>query len=227
MAVLEARGLTAGYGERVVLEAVTLQLAPQRTCAILGPGGSGKSTLLKVFAGAGREPGFWCRGAAEVPGRVAWLRQRREPPDATLAALVRPSAPGEASAVLRRVWGGEARVREALEPVLSSPARAVEPNLWRLAAYTGAVAGDEPVLLLDEPEASLRGEWLAAVGRQLAGEKGRRTVVLVTHHVALARASADAAVLLVDGRVLEAAEKDDFFERPAHQRTRDFVRMGC
>lgn len=224
--LLEAHELTAGYGERVVLDRVSLRLAPGRTCVVLGPGGSGKSTLLKVLAGQRQAPEFWRRGSTRVPGRVSWLPQRRLPPPGTVGELVSPNAPGRAASVISRVWAAEAHARSRLEAALEREAARVEPMIWRLAAYTAAVGGSEPVLLLDEPDAGLRGDLLSALVRQLAAERGRRTIVLVTHHLILARELSDAALLLVDGRVLESAESADFFERPTQQRTRDFVRMG-
>jgi branched-chain amino acid transport system ATP-binding protein len=49
--LLELRGVTAGFGELVVLRDVTLSVAPGQAVALLGPNGAGKTTLLKVAAG--------------------------------------------------------------------------------------------------------------------------------------------------------------------------------
>lgn len=221
---LQVRALSAGYDDRTVLDDVSLRLADGRTTVVLGPGGSGKSTLLKLLAGAAFPADFWCQGLVSTQDPVGWLPQRRHPPTQTLAELVSPEAPEAAGDLVRRVWGDEPRTCEALLSALDDAA--ANSSLWRLAAFTGVVAGDASVLLLDEPDAGMEPEWLAALARKLAQEKGRRTVGLVTHHLLLARRVSDVAVLLVDGQVLEAGENLDFFERPAQQRTRDFVRMG-
>lgn len=221
---LQVRGLSAGYEDHLVLDDVSLRLGTRRTTVVLGPGGSGKSTLLKVLAGSAPVPGFWRRGYVSAPEAVGWLPQRRHAPATSLACLVSPARPDAAAEVAHRVWSDEPRIREALVSGLDDAP--VDTNLWRLAAFTGVVGSDAPALLLDEPDVALEPVWLAALARKLSRERGRRTVVLVTHHLLLARMVSDVAVLLVDGQVLEAAENMDFFERPAQQRTRDFIRMG-
>lgn len=50
-AVLEVRGLTAGYSGTTVLRAVDLSVPPGRVVALLGPNGAGKTTLLRAAAG--------------------------------------------------------------------------------------------------------------------------------------------------------------------------------
>jgi len=49
--MLELRGVTAGYGESIVLRDVTLTVPDSRVVALLGPNGAGKSTLLRTAAG--------------------------------------------------------------------------------------------------------------------------------------------------------------------------------
>ncbi|MEW6046575.1 MAG: ATP-binding cassette domain-containing protein, partial [Bacillota bacterium] len=50
-AVVEVRGLRAGYGGRVVLEDVTFSVFPGQRVAVVGPNGAGKSTLFNCIAG--------------------------------------------------------------------------------------------------------------------------------------------------------------------------------
>ena len=50
MAVLEARGITHRYGERVVLREVSLSVPAGARYAVVGPNGSGKTTLLRLLA---------------------------------------------------------------------------------------------------------------------------------------------------------------------------------
>ncbi len=75
---IRLRGVTAGYGERVALEAVDLDIGAGSLLAVIGPNGAGKSTLLKVIGGLlaprsgsvevlGGPPGAEARRVAYVP----------------------------------------------------------------------------------------------------------------------------------------------------------------
>src|SRR2546423_14036278 len=51
MALLEVRGLRAGYGRTEVLRGVDLTVPEAATVVLLGPNGAGKTTLLRALAG--------------------------------------------------------------------------------------------------------------------------------------------------------------------------------
>jgi branched-chain amino acid transport system ATP-binding protein len=49
--ILEARNITAGYGDVTVLRGVTIEVPAASVVAVLGPNGAGKTTLLRVLTG--------------------------------------------------------------------------------------------------------------------------------------------------------------------------------
>jgi len=92
-------------------------------------------------------------------------------------------------------------------------------------AIARALATDPPLLLLDEPTASLdpaRRVDLAATLRRLAASG--RGLVVTTHDVEFAQASADRAVVLAGGEVVEEGAPREVIANPAHPATREFLR---
>ncbi len=171
---MQAKGLAAFRGERLVLEGVSLSVPPGGALLLLGPNGSGKSTLLRLLAGLKRPDAgtlTWPEAAAPVaflahadaikPGLTAGENLR-------FAAAGRPVAPALAALGLEKLADLPARMlsagqrrRLALARLSLSPAR-----LWLL---------DEPTLGLDTASLALLAGLLAA---HRAGGGG---VVAATH----------------------------------------------
>jgi ABC-type nitrate/sulfonate/bicarbonate transport system ATPase subunit len=189
---LRVRGLGHAFGTLQVLESLDLQVEPRTVLGIVGPSGCGKSTLLELICGL-REPDagtIEVAGAQEATqrlGRCAYMPQRD---------LLLPwySAIDNAALALRnrglrraesRRQAGELFRRFGLGGFERSWPSELSGGMRQRVAFLRTLIAGKPVLLLDEPFASLdaitRGEmqqWLASA---LAGEP--RTVVMVTHDV--------------------------------------------
>jgi ABC-type protease/lipase transport system fused ATPase/permease subunit len=82
-------------------------------------------------------------------------------------------------------------------------------------ALARALLWDPPVLVLDEPSASLDADGEAALFRCVIAARERgKTVLLITHSTALVRL-ADSVATLVGGRVLRVQRSTEFLSRPA------------
>lgn len=226
--VLATKHLSAGYGERVVLDALSLDLAARRTTVVLGPGGSGKSTLLHALAGADGVPGFWMSGAVlRDSGLSSSLRQRPSADARSLRERLGVAVGKAAEDVLRTIWPTVTDAAQALAAELGTPVPSLPASLQHLAELTIAIAHPATTLLLDEPDAGLTDLHLDWSVRLLDHLRGTRSVILVTHHLGFARAVADDVVLLVDGSVIESGPVGRFFSQPRHTRTADFLRWGA
>ncbi|MEV7999878.1 ABC-F family ATP-binding cassette domain-containing protein [Pseudarthrobacter oxydans] len=89
---LTLSGVSHGYGDRLLLDGITLAITPGEHVAVVGENGAGKSTLLRLLAGLETPD----EGAAAIQGRVGYLAQTHGLPetftvgaavDASLAAL--------------------------------------------------------------------------------------------------------------------------------------------
>jgi ABC-type nitrate/sulfonate/bicarbonate transport system ATPase subunit len=180
------------FGELRALDGFSLRAAPHDILGIVGPSGCGKSTLLELVAGL-QEPGsgrIAVDGRAEGPERLqrcAYMPQR----DMLLPWM---TALDNAALALRNrgVRRNEARShvgplfeRFGLAGFEGSRPDELSGGMRQRVAFLRTLVAGKPVLLLDEPFASLdaitRGEMQAWLGAALAEHP--RTVIFVTHDV--------------------------------------------
>jgi branched-chain amino acid transport system ATP-binding protein len=212
--LLRLEGVTAGYGESVVLDEVSLDLAEGDSLALLGRNGVGKSTLLVTVMGLSRlhRGAIRWRGAdlAALPTHrrawagLGWVPQERLVfPSLTveehLAAVARPG-PWTARRVYRTFPQLEAR-RGNLGNQLSGGEQ-------QMLAIARALVVNPRLLLLDEPMEGLAPiivQELLAVIRELVGAGGM-SVILVEQHARLALSLTRQALVLDRGRVVHRSE---------------------
>ncbi len=249
-AAISIGGLGHAYGELRTIEGLDLKAAPHSVIGLVGPSGCGKSTLLELIAGL-REPS---EGTIEVGGgttpseriaQCAYMPQR----DLLLPWF---SAIDNAALALRNRGVGRAEARRQAGDLFQrfglggferTPPAKLSGGMRQRVAFLRTLVSGKPVLLLDEPFASLdaitRGEmqeWLAGA---LAAHP--RTVVLVTHDVEEALYLSDRVVVLSSrpARVVEelrapaprAADRDAAVTAPefvaARERTMRALRRGA
>jgi ABC-2 type transport system ATP-binding protein len=217
--LLTLAGVSRSYGPLEALKPVSLALAAGECIALLGVNGSGKSTLLRIAAGRDtpstgqvsyggrplREDALLARTEIAVAGDVASTY-----PDLTVREhlLLVAIAHGAGQAAPGLVDDALAECRlsdhgDALPGSLSSGQR----QALQLAAV---LVRPRKLLILDEPEQRLdpgARRWLAGL---LSREKASgAAVLLATHHVELAEAVADQAIVLLDGEVLSRGTPAD------------------
>jgi ABC-type polar amino acid transport system ATPase subunit len=228
--VVEVRGLEMRRGARTILDGADLEVRRGEIVALMGPSGSGKTTLLRAMAALDE----FDRGEVTID-RVT-LRNGKAP-DAVLRQLRRKVGmvfqfhclfehlpvlknvclapvlaygvkPPEAEATamdLLRTLGVDHRARALPRELSGGEAQRV--------AIARALAVDPPVLLMDEPTASLdpsRRAELAAVLQQLVSR--RRTLIVATHDEPFARTTATRVVRVANGRT-----EDDQMRIPGTQ----------
>ncbi|MGW4994831.1 thiol reductant ABC exporter subunit CydD [Streptomyces mirabilis] len=195
-------GVTVRYPGRSgdAVSDVSFVVEPGETVAVVGPSGVGKSTLLNVLLGfvepvAGRvRIGGVDLAEADVEewrSRVAWVPQRPHLYAGSIAENVRLARLDADDAAVRRALADAGALEfvdalpDGVGTVLGEDGSGLSAGQRQRLALARAFLADRPVLLLDEPTASLDGateaEVVAAVRRLAVG----RTVLLVVHRPAL------------------------------------------
>jgi iron complex transport system ATP-binding protein len=217
-ALLSARGLGVRLAGRVVLTDVSLALDAGHLVALVGPNGAGKTTLLRSLAGLIPSEGEIAIGGqtlATLPLRerakrfgylpqghvVHWPLPARDivalgryPHGATDPARLSPK---DAEAVLRAM--------QAVDVLEFSDRRVTELSGGERSrvALARALAVEAPVILADEPTASLDPRHQIDVMKNLRATADKGVlVIVVTHDLGLAARFADHVLVLREGRLV-------------------------
>lgn len=219
MSILDVSGLEVRRGSRVLVRGVTWSASRGERVALMGASGAGKTTVLRAIAGLDRpsagsisidgvrvSAGGKEGGARAAHRRIGLVFQFHHL-FAHMTALQNVSlAPvhvlGQARAEAER------RAHSLLERLGVSERAHAQPHELsggeaQRVAIARALAVDPPVLLMDEPTASLdpaRRDELAATLRQLAADG--TTLIVATHDAEFARACAQRVIVMGDGRIL-------------------------
>ena len=219
-AVLEVTSLEVRRSGRPIVSGISFSASRGEVVALMGASGAGKTTILRAIAGldpigAGTivldgmtlKPGNIQRGHTlrELHRRVGMVFQfhhlfaNMTAHKNVWLALVhvrqRPLADAEARAQALLVSLGVGDRSAALPHELSG-------GEAQRVAIARAIAVEPPLLLMDEPTASLdpaRRQALAATLRQLAAQG--RTIVIATHDAEFARAAAHRVLMIENGRI--------------------------
>ena len=228
--LLQIEGLSAGYGEAVILTGIALSLPQGQTLALLGRNGTGKTTLINTIAGATRQHAgsITLNGAAlhrlaphqRAAAGIGWVPQERNifkslTVHENLTAVARPGRADSTTAP----WGPD-RVYEMF-PRLAERKGNLGTQLsggeQQMLAVGRALVLNPKLLLLDEPLEGLAPiiveELLRAI-RRITREEGLSAIIVEQHPQAILAIS-DNAVVLDRGTVVHAGTAQQLREQPA------------
>ena len=199
--LLSVRGLAKSFGDLQALRGVSFDAHSGEIVAVIGPNGAGKTTLLSIIAGAQRQSAGSVRcDAAAASTDVGWAPQQPAVYSnlsvsenlRLFARLHRVADPERAVARMLEQSGLAKRAGERLERLSGG-------NRQRVNVAIGLIA-DPPVLVLDEPSASLDPGQRERLWEFVAGlAKAGRGVIFSTHNVDEAQRYADRVIVLDRG----------------------------
>lgn len=199
---LEVEEVTVRHAGRTEpsLAAASLVVDEGETVALVGPSGVGKSTLLNVVLGfVTPDEGRVRVGGTDLAAlslerwreRIAWVPQRPHLFAGSIAENVRLARPGAddsaVTAALREAGAYDfvAALPDGAGTLLGEDGAGLSAGQRQRLALARAFLADRPVLLLDEPTASLDGETEAGIVEAVRRLAVGRTVLLVVHRPAL------------------------------------------
>jgi iron complex transport system ATP-binding protein len=232
---LRADDVTVGYGDRVVIDGLELDVPTERVTVIIGPNGCGKSTLLQTLGRLKRPRGGTVlldghridrMPSRDVARELGMLPQSPQAPEGlTVGDLVargrhphqswyRQWSAGDADAIGRAL--AMTGMQEHADRPVDQLSGGQRQRAWismTLAQETGLLLLDEPITFLDLTH---QVEVLDLV-RRLPGERAT-TVVMVLHDLNLAARYADRLIAMHDGRILASGTPEEVLTE-AHVRT--------
>jgi polar amino acid transport system ATP-binding protein len=238
-ALLEVSGVRKSYGDKLVLDDVSLTVGQHDVICLIGSSGSGKSTLLRcldllediddgVITFEGAEISDPRVDTRSVRSRIGMVFQAYNLfPHLTVLDNC-TLAPRKVHGVRRAA--AEARALSLLEKFGLADQAAKHPDRLsggqqQRAALVRALCTNPTLLLLDEITAALDPELVGEVLEIVRAEAAAgMTMVLATHEMSFARDVATSVCFLSEGRILEQGPPEEIFSNPREERTRQFLR---
>ncbi len=226
------------FGDTTILDGISFSVKKSEVIVIVGPSGCGKSTLLRCINAL--EP--IQEGSITLDGDVIERNSKTLPllrqrigmvfqsydlfPHLTVLdnILLAPckvqkrdkeEVKQEAMSLLERV---------GLKEKAKSYPRELSGGQKQRVAIVRALCMHPEILLFDEVTAALDPEMVREVlDVMLDLAKQGRTMLIVTHEMQFARAIADRIIFLDNGKIVEEATPDEFFDNPKTERAKQFL----
>ena len=215
LTMIEARGLTKQYGEKVAVDNLSFTVQPGVVTGFLGPNGAGKSTTMRMILGLDAPTS----GSVAVNGRAYAEHPAPLHEVGTLEAgaiHTGRSAANHLLAMAATTGIGRRRVEEVIDvvglrEVADKRVGGFSLGMGQRLGIASALLGDPRTLILDEPVNGLDPEgvrWIRTLLRQLADEG--RTVFLSSHLMSEMALTAEHLIVVGRGRLIRDMSVDDF-----------------
>ena len=249
---LEAKKVSAWFGNHKVLDRVSLEMVTHQVTALIGPSGCGKSTFLRILnrmhesTSSARLAGevllngtdIYAAGqrVTETRRRVGMVFQKPNPfPAMSIADNVTAGlrltgsrvGRGERVDLVERCLS-RAGLWAEVKDRLGEPGSALSGGQQQRLCIARSLAVDPDVLLMDEPCSALDPTSTRRIEETIAELAPEVTIVIVTHNMQQAqRVSQQCAFFLAEqgspGVIVEAGTTEQVFGRPVDPRTSDYV----
>ena len=227
---LQIESIEKSYGSAKALKSISLEIIGGKTIALLGINGAGKTTLLRILAGLEKQD----KGSILFNGKSANAKELRQ-----IGTLVfQKTVMFSRSVYDNLAYGLEIRgkkdeeIREEITRALQAvglrnferrKARRTSGGEQQRIALARAFLLNPQILLLDEPTANLDPYSATIIERAIMRTRRKGLVMLATHNLSQAKRLADDVVHIYEGKIVEIAGAEEFFNNPRSEITRKFI----
>ena len=205
---LSLEGVVKRYGERTVLDGVSLAVHAGEVVALLGPNGAGKTTAVEILEGYRTADGGRVRVLGEDPVRGGPALKARVGLMLQGGGLDPRSSPRDVLTLYARFHDGgrdadELLATVGLETVARTRVRRLSGGEQQRLALALALVGDPEVLILDEPTAGMDPEARRTTRAFIGDLRSQgRAILLTTHDLGDIERLADRVAILHEGRIV-------------------------
>jgi general L-amino acid transport system ATP-binding protein len=236
--IIELKNVNKWFDKFQVLKEINLEVKPKEKIVVCGPSGSGKSTLIRCINRLEEHQ----EGSIVVDGKeISENTKNIENIRAEVGMVFQqfnlfPHLSILNNCSLAPIWVKKLPKKQAEELAMDNLKRVqIEDQAKKFpgqlsggqqqrAAIARALCMEPKIMLFDEPTSALDPEMIKEVLDVMVDlAKGGMTMIVVTHEMGFAKEVADNMIFMDEGRIVERAKTNDFFENPKSERTKLFL----
>ena len=236
--IIELKNVNKWFDKFQVLKEINLEVKPKEKIVVCGPSGSGKSTLIRCINRLEEHQ----EGSIVVDGKeISENTKNIENIRAEVGMVFQqfnlfPHLSILDNCSLAPIWVKKLPKKQAEELAMNNLKRVqIEDQAAKFpgqlsggqqqrAAIARALCMEPKIMLFDEPTSALDPEMIKEVLDVMVDlAKAGMTMIVVTHEMGFAKEVADNMIFMDEGRIVERAKTNDFFENPKSDRTKLFL----
>ena len=236
--IIELKNVNKWFDKFQVLKEINLEVKAKEKIVVCGPSGSGKSTLIRCINRLEEHQ----EGSIVVDGNeISENTKNIESIRANVGMVFQqfnlfPHLSILDNCSLAPIWVKKLPKKQAEELAMENLKRVqivdqaakfpgqLSGGQQQRAAIARALCMEPKIMLFDEPTSALDPEMIKEVLDVMVDlAKGGMTMIVVTHEMGFAKEVADNMIFMDEGRIVERAKTNDFFENPKSDRTKLFL----
>lgn len=224
-AAMIVNGITKTFGDKTVLDHISLAIQKGEIFGLLGPSGAGKTTLIRILTGQLKAE----QGTSMINGINSQKLTGRDYSGFGIMmenfGVYERLSCFENLKIFARIYGiGNDQIHEALDAVglsdvKKTAASALSKGMKSRLRLARVLMINPEILFLDEPTSGLDPATADAIQKLILAEKAKgRTIFLTTHTMTEAEKLCDTIALLNEGRIVEYGAPQEICRRHHHQK---------